>query len=503
MHIEKSLISQTQLTQIIEKQSIARKFQESSLSLRGFSKSEGIPYSSLRLITKKAGKDPLSLIDQRSGNGRRSTTDDRCVTWILAYLSLNRRATISGAWRALESVARGEGWDYPTYGQVLRSIDKLPEDMRAYLVHGSKHLFEQWGLVRRKEQLRVNELWQVDATQLPVWCLDMATGEQFQPWGIGIIDSRSRVSPALQLFRESPTTGDVLLALRTAILPKHDDRLPFFGKPSKLQSDNGTIFKSADFLDALMRLGITHEPIANDCPSANGKIERFFRTLQDQLCRGLETYTHQTHGLARAKANPLPWPMVPRLVERFLAEYHMRSHRSLECSPWEAWHDALDPSDLSSFSTSDVVSACKVRVEKTVARDGIELAPGRHFSSPKLAGLVKQKVTLRVLPEGGDETVECFYRGEFLDFLERVEHNAGLVERIKSARLDRAKELARLRKSLIKEARRILPEQPGRMAGGGKPIIIQPEGGDASGDTDEPIAPDQVPTLSAENPEDE
>src|SRR5690606_31751217 len=134
-----------------------------------------------------------------------------------------------------------------------------------------------------KESSAPNELWQIDATQLGIWNLDMDSGKQIQPWAIGIIDTCTRITLGIHVTRYTPTTADVLMALRRAFLPKEDDRFPFFGVPKGIQSDNGTIFKSGDFLDTLLRLGIERVPTENDCPSDNGKIERFFKTAEMQL----------------------------------------------------------------------------------------------------------------------------------------------------------------------------------------------------------------------------
>jgi len=44
-----------------------------------------------------------------------------------------------------------------------------------------------------------------------------------------------------------------------------------------------------------------------------------------------------------------------------------------------------------SFDVPTIIDACKIRIEKIVARDGIEIAPGRHLSAPELAGLAGEK----------------------------------------------------------------------------------------------------------------
>ncbi len=459
------ILDERQLLRVFEAKQLIERFKKSELSIRAFAARAGIPESTLRSILRRSKSGLNGLIDHRQSNGRRSEVDSLCLTWVLAFTATHRRTTLTAAWRALEPIAKSEGWSFPSYGMLLRAVTKLPPDAREMMIHGSKHLFEKWGLVQRKEHTAPNACWQIDATQIGVWILDPVSGELFQPWAIGIIDCATRIVMRLHLVRTSPTTSDLLLALRTAILPTEDDRFPFLGVPNTVQTDNGSIFKSADFLDALLRLGVQAKRIENDCPSSNGKIERFFRTLGDQLLRHLDGYAHQHRGLQAAKANPLPWPILPRLTEKFLADYHLREHRSLGKSPYEAWLDGLCDAHGLSFLANDVVEACKVRVEKTVNRDGIEIGPGRHLTAPELAGLVRQRVTLRLRPEGGDTEADCFHDGRLIARLHQIEGNSKLAEQLGSARLVRAKELARLRKALIREARRILPEHPSKLTG--------------------------------------
>lgn len=462
--------------------------------MRVFAAAEGIPVSTLALDLKRSRAGLGEFLDKRARNGRRAEIDDRALTWALAFVASHRRATLATAWRELRSVAVKHGWKYPSYGQLHRAVSRLPADARELLIHGARHLFEKWGIVQRKESIAPNELWQMDATQLGVWNLDMGSGKQIQPWAIGIIDACTRVVLGVHVTLDAPTSADVALALRYALLPKKDERFPFFGAPKGIQTDNGSIFKSGDVLDMFLRLGIERVPTENDCPSDNGKIERFFKTVEMQLLSRLSSYAHQHNGLAEAKRNPIPWPMMQKLVDKFLGDYHLRNHSSLGKSPWEAWHDGLDTAHGLSLDVAGVIDACKIRAEKTVERDGIEMGPGRHLSAPELAGLVGEKVTLRLLPEGGDNEADCYYRGEKVAILRVVERDGELADSIKAARLDRAKELSRLRKSLLKTANRMLGQTPQSLPSE-VPIILPPQEKAAETD-DEPL---DVPDLQSES----
>lgn len=288
----------------------------------------------------------------------------------------------------------------------------------------------------------------------------MHSGKLAQPWAIGVIDTCSRVVMAFEITLSVPSTADVLRTVRTAILPKDDSRFPFFGCPKKIQTDNGSIFRSADFLDALLRLDIGLVETPKNCPSADGKIERLFKTINDGFLRNLSQFAHQHRGMALAKRYPLPLPVLLKMAPKFIADYHLRLHRGLGTSPWEKWHGTLENAEGFSIDADAVFEAFKIRIERRVGRDGVEVSPGLHLSAPELAGLVGETVYLRVLPEGGDGRVECYYRGEYLASLVAVEGNGHLIESIREARRARAIELNKLRHSLIKSAERILSPQP-------------------------------------------
>jgi len=487
------LIKPTQLTRVVALLSLLDEYRRSDETPRAFALSRGIPPSTFQRHLRGGGHGPMGLIDRRSmGCGRPSAIGDDVLTWVFAFLAQHRRATLRGAHRAMEEAAPTLGWQAPKYSTLAAAVKRIPLDAREVMVSGSKAAFEKWGLVRTVRTEVPNELWQMDATELPVWCLDTSTGESFKPWAIGILDTASRVVMGLFVLRKEPCSADVLVALRSAILPKDDDRFPFFGRPSALQTDNGAIFKSADFLDALLRMGIDERKIRNDCPGADGKVERFFRTVQEGLCRHLVQYSEQHRGLATAKRTPLPFPVVQQLVDKFLVDYHLRVHRTLNSTPWQIWHDRLIDAAGFDIVAGDVVDACRVRMERKVQRNGIELGAGRHFSSPDLAGLVGENVVLRVIPDGDNGPIPCYYRGKEIGSLERVEGNQELGQRLRAARLDRAKELSRLRKALLKTASRFLPERPMLMPPGSKTIVTPPP------TQPEETAPMEIPDLEDE-----
>lgn len=208
-----------------------------------------------------------------------------------------------------------------------------------------------------------------------------------------------------------------------------------------------------------MRLGIEQKLINPRCPAANGKIERWFQTCQDQLARNLNGYADQYHALSKAQKYAIPWPLLPQYFEKYLLEYHLAKHSELGMSPWEAWHEKLMVTQGLSLNPKEVINALQIRKEVLVERDGVSLESGKKYHSAKLAGIVGEKVLVRYTPDGIPEKIECYYKNEFLDELKSVDSQGTLASEIKQGRLDRVIELQKLRKTLIETAKKIVPEK--------------------------------------------
>ena len=458
--MKNTLISEKQLVRIIQKKTVLSEFEKSGLSLSAFCRIKGLSISTLwrDLYRSKKGND--HLMDHRGLKKKPKVhIEDNVAAWVFSYLSIHPKTKTRALYRILLDVGEKNSWVVPSYSSICRFLRSAPKDLRTLLVENSRVHFERWGIVLKKNENNPNACWQIDASEFPVWVLDPATGEIFKPWITALIDCATRVVMGYRLHREFPDTGEVLLALRNAILPKDSETYPFFGIPQKIQSDNGTIFKSADFMDSLMRLEIEQQLINPHCPSANGKIERWFQTCQDQLARNLNGYADQYRGLAKAQKYAIPWPLLPQYFEKYLLEYHLAHHSELGMSPWEAWHQKLMSAHGLSFNPQTVIDALKIRKEVLVQRDGVTMESGRQYHSSKLAGVVGEKVIVRYSPDGIPQKLECYFKGEFLDDLESVEAQGTLATDIKQARLDRVIELQRLRKTLIETAKKIQSDE--------------------------------------------
>lgn len=135
------------------------------------------------------------------------------------------------------------------------------------IVHGPK-VRRRWRSFARHHS---NSLWQ----------MDFKTLQDGGPYLFSIIDDHSRFILASKTM-ESQTTENVI-----AVLMKTID---MFGKPRQILTDHGSQFFAnkggqSQFDDACLELGIHHILAGVRKPTTTGKIERWHRTLKDELLR--------------------------------------------------------------------------------------------------------------------------------------------------------------------------------------------------------------------------
>jgi putative transposase len=149
--------------------------------------------------------------------------------------------------------------------RILKQYDLIPSP--AYIVMSASDKF-------KNPTSRINELWQTDFTYFKI-----------VGWGwyyLGsILDDYSRYIISWKLFT-SMTASDVKELLDIAIEKTNITRISVRHKP-RLLSDNGPCYLAGELKEYLARKEMTHTRGAPYHPMTQGKIERYHRSMKNQV----------------------------------------------------------------------------------------------------------------------------------------------------------------------------------------------------------------------------
>jgi transposase InsO family protein len=149
--------------------------------------------------------------------------------------------------------------------RILKAYDLVPSP--AYIVMAASDEF-------RHPTKKVHELWQTDFTYLKV------TGWGWYYLG-SVLDDYSRYIIAWKLFT-TMGAGDVKELLDLAVERSGTSQVAVRHRP-RLLSDNGPCYLSGELRDYLQDRGIGHTRGAPYHPMTQGKIERFHRSMKNEI----------------------------------------------------------------------------------------------------------------------------------------------------------------------------------------------------------------------------
>ncbi len=263
----------------------------------------------------------------------------------------------------------------PCYWVVRRIVRSLPAGLLTLAHRGNKAYGEGFDLIHRREALKPNSIWQVDHAQLDIKLL-RDDGSIGKPWLTIVIDDYSRAVAGYYLGFEPPSSLRTTLALRQGIWRKGDLHWEICGIPDVLYTDNGSDFRSKHLEQVAADLKIRLVFSTPGQPQGRGRIERFFRTINDMFLCDLDGYT------ARTERKPtLTLSSLEKQFHTFLLEvYHRRPSSEGKLSPKERWEQVW-------------ILATNARQRRTIGplvdpRGPYAQGPDRWHSLPQLPLLV-------------------------------------------------------------------------------------------------------------------
>jgi len=254
-----------------------------------------------------------------------------------------------------------------------------------------------------------------DHTKLDLMVVDTTTRLPLgRPWLTSMLDAYSRMVLGVYLSFRAPGYLAVMQCLRHAVRPKsyvknhypgveHD--WPAWGLPELLVVDNGKEFRSRNFEDACLQLGIEIDFAPPRCGAYKGSVERWFGTQNTRLLHELPGTTFsdifERGEYDSARHAVLSLDALLELVHVWIVDdYNQQPHRGMRDVPYHRWVEGIarwPPRLPERAADLDVLIGCVA--ERRITRSGVELFT-LHYNSPQL-GLIR-----RALPEGSKARIK-------------------------------------------------------------------------------------------------
>src|SRR5215475_561286 len=311
--------------------------------------------------------------------------------------------TVAFVHRQVCEVARQHGWPVPTYQSVYRVVKHLDPALLTLAHEGTKAYRMTFDLLYRREAEGPNEIWQADHTLLDLW-VQQNGGPPARPWLTIIMDDYSRAVAGFGVSFHAPSAIQTALVLRQAIWRKSLPQWQICGLPTTFYTDHGSDFTSHHLEQVSVDLKIALVFSEAGMPRGRGRIERFFRTVNQMLLCGLPGYTPA--GRPTGKTLLTLSAFEAQLQEELLELYHQRLHSETGVPPHARWAaGGFLPRLPESLEQLDLLLLTVAKSRK-VHPDGIHFQSLRYLDLT-LAAYLGESVIIRYDPRDMAEIRVC------------------------------------------------------------------------------------------------
>jgi putative transposase len=345
----------------------------------------------------------------RKDKGKSRRLPEQAITLVEGLALQTPPRSAAAIHRQVVEVAKEQGWKPPSYERVRQIIKSLDPALITLAHQGAAAYREEFDLLYRREATHANAMWQADHTPLDVWVLD-EEGKPAKPYLTAIEDDYSRMIVGYRLSFQPATALSTALTLRQAICRKEDPHWPAYGIPSVFYTDHGSDFTSKHMeqvaADLRMELIFSEKGV----PRGRGKVERFFRSVDQLFLQDVPGYAPKGYQEAEATLT------LPAFEQRFrkwlLEDYHHQIHSETACQPKARWEaGGFVPRMPTSLEQLDLLLLTVAKTRR-VQQDGIHFQSHRYMDI-NLAAFVKEDVLIRYDPADMGE-IHVFYQDRFL-----------------------------------------------------------------------------------------
>jgi len=309
-----------------------------------------------------------------------------------------------------------EGVEVPSESRFKRKVKAaLGTAQIAYAKKGSVGFRDSQAYLASGYPHRMHTV-QLDHTELPIWVVPRGHKQAVKPWITAVMDSKTRYLLSWTITFGRPTAAEVRAALMSAMTMRvaPDGETLVGGKPLRAVWDRGLEFLANLITESCLRLDVLPVALPAYSPHLKGRVERFWRFLQEDCLSVLPGYTDGPKDLrgrsAIATAALGEDEFLVTLADWM--DWYTTEHRvNGELTPLEAWKADGYP--------LDEIAPEQLWVDMLVAKDRCKVSKnGIRFdkidwTAPEITGVVGPTVEIRYLPH--DRTfIEVFLAGEHL-----------------------------------------------------------------------------------------
>lgn len=289
----------------------------------------------------------------------------------------------------------------PSQASVYRYLNDLDPEYVYTALHGEyaarRKFRSATGTVNARN---INLRWEIDHTPLDILLVDEQTGRVVgRPWLTVVIDRESRMIMGYVLHLLAPTMETVLHAIERAIRPKGNilanypaiqQDWPCCGFPLRIVPDNGAEFHALGLIRSFADMGIEVLFPPSRSPKHKAVVERFFRTLAQDLIHTLPgtTYSNTTKRddyPSEERACLTMRDLESHLLRWIVDIYHCKPHKGLQGkAPLRRWNELQVHRSLHlPLDLDDLEAMLSCRRERIVHHYGVEIS-GIRYNSDEL-----------------------------------------------------------------------------------------------------------------------
>lgn len=326
--------------------------------LKEYGKEKSVSWRTLRKYLhdyhKHGGREGLLPKEERSDKGRFHTISQRMIDIIMGIRLSHRDIPLHQVHTLACQKAELLVEPAPSLWQARQICASIPKEVieiadGRYNEYRNRH--------RTTYRYHFDEsiiVYQLDFTRVDVLVVDIrrrsarSQSKEIRPKLTICLESSSRLIMGFLFTYDDPTSYDIACVFHDALLVKQQK--PYGGIPHAAWVDKGPQFISKhmiqiarDFKFDLHECTPYHKG-EQGAPQQKGRVERFFRTLNQELWSTLPGYVHSNpqERNPHAKAELTLKQLVAKFQE-YLTSYHCKEHSEIGQSPLQFWGNIALP----------------------------------------------------------------------------------------------------------------------------------------------------------------